>query len=274
MEELRQLNASLKATGIVPVVDLVLNHRVRADIKEWMAWLQHEMGFQGFRFDFVRGKFCTVTYGPRKQSLKLQTPAVYMPFGLSSFRDEATGLVTDSVEVSLRGWDDPSNSSMQQLYNVLQQIDEAVLQSAEQQSQELFGKPMGRGILQEFQRQLLKRRDEKFPPLWKSKAGVNMQGQLPRVYDVQDKTQAQELGYITKGTTAKLLVTMPSMYLISKSYGLSCRLVQVLVTHRPMQDEGCQLRDDDDDCNSHDDSTTTTTTAAIMVEEDDGDSDF
>ena len=31
------------------------NEEVRAALKEWLTWLRHEIGFMGWRFDFVKG---------------------------------------------------------------------------------------------------------------------------------------------------------------------------------------------------------------------------
>lgn len=101
------------------------------------------------------GKFIRITYGPKKQTLRLQSPAVYLPFGVSSFEDDK-GVTTQSLEVSLRGFDDPAQVAMQAFYKALQAIDEAILTAAEQNSKAWFGKDMSRALLQEFQRTLIK----------------------------------------------------------------------------------------------------------------------
>ena len=31
------------------------NEEVRAALKEWLIWLRQEVGFMGWRFDFVKG---------------------------------------------------------------------------------------------------------------------------------------------------------------------------------------------------------------------------
>ena len=31
------------------------NEEVRAALKDWLSWLRHEIGFMGWRFDFVKG---------------------------------------------------------------------------------------------------------------------------------------------------------------------------------------------------------------------------
>lgn len=31
------------------------NEELRAALKDWLQWLRHEMGFMGWRFDFVKG---------------------------------------------------------------------------------------------------------------------------------------------------------------------------------------------------------------------------
>lgn len=217
------------------------------------------------------GKYVRIGYGPKKATLKLQvggrpppqcclslcdtcpgcllsvlqSPAVYLPFGVSSFEDDK-GETTQSVECSLRGYDDPDNASMQAFYKALQAIDEAVLAAAEANATAWFGKEMPRALLQEFQRTLVKApRDPKYAPLFKAKAVKDFRtGEFPKVFDAADKQTVLPLEYIVKGTSAKLCVVLPSIYLINKTFGISARLHQLLVTHRPAQEEGCLIQSD------------------------------
>ncbi|WIA15733.1 hypothetical protein OEZ85_002350 [Tetradesmus obliquus] len=196
------------------------------------------------------GKFVRVTYGPKKLPLKLQTPTVSLPFGVSTYKDESTGVSSESLDMSLRGYDDASNGPMQALFKVLQAIDEKILQAAEANSEAYFGKKMSRELLAEFQRTVLKwsRNTEKnWPPTFKVKVAKDYSGQMPQVYDAADKTTVHDASYIVKGSTAKLIFTFNSMYIISKTFGLSSRLVQAVVLSRPLADEGCMFIDDGDE---------------------------
>lgn len=190
------------------------------------------------------GKFIRVCYGPKKATLKLQSPALYMPFGLSSFEDDK-GVTTQSVEVSLRGHEEPG--SVHAFYRALQAIDAAILQAAEANSRAWFGKEMPRALLQEFQRTLVKPpRDPRYAPLFKAKVVKDFKtGELPKVFDLADRATVQPPEYLVKGTTGKVIVTLPSVYLINKTFGVSARLAQALVLSRPAQDEGCLIVSDD-----------------------------
>ncbi|KAF6252705.1 hypothetical protein COO60DRAFT_1643833 [Scenedesmus sp. NREL 46B-D3] len=197
------------------------------------------------------GRYIRICYGPKKQTLKLQSPVVYMPFGLSSFQDDK-GDITQSIEVSLRGYDDPSRPATQGFYKALQAIDEAILSAAEANSKAWFGKELPRALLQEFQRTLVKPpKDPKYAPLFKAKAARDFKtGEMPKIFDAADTKTVHELDYIVKGTSGRIIVTMPSIYVISKTFGVASRLVQMVVTNRPVQEEGCLFvadGDDDDD---------------------------
>jgi len=46
--------------GPAPNIDHT-NEKVRSDLKEWLQWMQYDVGYQGWRFDFVKGfagEFC------------------------------------------------------------------------------------------------------------------------------------------------------------------------------------------------------------------------
>jgi hypothetical protein len=194
------------------------------------------------------GKYVRVCYGPRKVTLKLQSPEVYLPFGVSSFEDDK-GVTTQSIEVSLRGHDEADKPGMGAFYAALQAIDEAILTAAEVNSKAWFGKELSRPLLQEFQKPLVKPpKDPKYAPLFKAKAVKDFKTQeMPKVFELGNTKDVLPIEYIVRGTTGKILVTMPSIYLIGKTFGVAARLLQMVVTSRPVQDEGCLILPDDDD---------------------------
>lgn len=193
------------------------------------------------------GKYVRIGYGPKKAPLKLQSPTLYMPFGVSSFEDDK-GVTTQSIEASLRGYDEDDKPAMQAFYKALQAIDQAILSAAEANSKAWFGKELSRALLAEFQRTLVKPpKDIKYAPLFKAKAVKDFKsGEMPKIYDAADTSIVHPLDYVVKGTSGKILVTLPSIYLISKTFGVSARLLQMVVTNRPVQEEGCLLLPDDD----------------------------
>jgi hypothetical protein len=194
------------------------------------------------------GKYIRVCYGPKKSNLRLQSPNVYMPFGVSSFEDDK-GVTTQSIEVSLRGHDDPAKPVMQLFHNVLHAIDEAILDAAEANSKAWFGKELPKALLRDLQKTLIKPpRDPRYAPLLKTKAVRDYKtNEMPRIFDIHDMQTVHGLDYIIKGTTGKITFILPSIYLIQKTFGVSARLLQVVVTNRPALDEGCLLVPDDDD---------------------------
>jgi len=52
----RQVQQRYELTLSYPAVDLHhTNDELRAALKDWLLWLRHEIGFMGWRFDFVKG---------------------------------------------------------------------------------------------------------------------------------------------------------------------------------------------------------------------------
>lgn len=109
-------------------------------------------------------------------------------------------------------------------------------------------------------------KDPKYAPLFKAKAVKDFKtGEMPKIFDITDLKTVLPLEYIVKGTTAKLLVCLPSIYLINKTYGISARVLQAFVVNRPAEADGCLMVPDDEDISTTDPSSSNTDAQQLDV---------
>jgi hypothetical protein len=194
------------------------------------------------------GKIVRLSYGPTKQPVRIQTPVLYLPFGVSKYVDEKTGETTQSLDCAFRDMD--NDPKMQAFYDTIQKVDDILLQTCVERSTEWLGKPMSADVITEFFRPLIKPpRDPKYSPLFKIKVvplpGTNA---LPKIFDMKDTTTPiDDLDYIVKGTSAKFIVTIPSVWFVNKTFGVSARLFQGVVTSRPVSTNAYAFAQEDPD---------------------------
>jgi hypothetical protein len=189
------------------------------------------------------GKMVRVTYGPNKQPLRIQSPDLYLPFGVGAYADEKTGEVVYSIDAALKGYQD--NPKVKAFHEMLTAIDDRIVGTCVERSPEWLGKPMGREVVQEFFRPLVKPpRDEKYSPLFKIK--ITNTGAPPRVFDMKDPGNPKDLDFVIKGSTARFIVTIPSVWFVNKTFGVSARLFQAAVTSRPIQNENFAFAEEED----------------------------
>lgn len=195
------------------------------------------------------GKSVRISYGPNKQPVRIQTPALYLPFGVSKYTDEKTGETTQSIDASFRGLD--TDPKMQTFYNIVKAIDEQVMTTCVERSTEWLGKPMSLDVIKEFFRPLVKPpKDEKYSPLMKIKVvALPGGGQMPKIFDARDTSTPVDgnLDYFCKGSVAKFIVTIPSVWFVNKTFGVSARLFQSVVMSRPVSNESFAFAQEDPD---------------------------
>lgn len=195
------------------------------------------MNFDSVSKNKMGGKMVRITYGPNKQPIKIQTPELYLPFGVGTYTDEKTGECTQSMDVAFRGYEE--DAKVKAFYNVMQDIDRKLVTTCVERSSEWLGKSMSTEVIREFFRPLVKPpKDEKYSPLMRIKVvPLNRSGQTPKIFDVHDVRDAKDLAYMVKGTVAKFIITIPFVWFVNKTFGGSNRLFQAAVVSRPIVNE-------------------------------------
>lgn len=205
------------------------------------------LNFEPVSKNKMGGKMVRITYGPNKQPVRIQTPDLYLPFGVGTFTDDKTGEVVYSIDAALKGFKE--NPKVIKFHEVLNSIDEKILQTCSESSVEWLGKQMSMEVIREFFRPLIKPpKDEKYSPLFKIKiTPVNKTGTLPKVFDMADPANPKDMDFVIKGSSARFIVTIPSVWFVNKTFGVSARLFQAAITSRPIQNESFAFSKEDGD---------------------------
>lgn len=175
---------------------------------------------------------------PSGGKVRVQTPVMRAPFGLSTFNDAQTGSSSMSLDLSFNGYE--TNERLAGFMQKCRDLDEVVLDMAQQQSEDLFGKSLSKEILQEFHRPVTRDpSDPKYAPTVRLKITP-----YTEVYD--ENHQRCDPESITKGATVRAIIE-PSFWIVNKSFGVSLRIVQLAIVNRPAGLSGFAFADDDDD---------------------------
>ena len=173
-----------------------------------------------------------------KARVRVQTPIMRAPFGLSRFDDATTGNASYSLDLSFNGRD--QNVKLDKFLGTCRALDEYVLNVAEERSEEWFGKKMSRDILREFHRPVV--RDASDP----SKYEPTVRLKVTPYSEVYDEERSRvEMDSLVKGCTARAIFE-PSFWMIGKSFGISLRIIQVAIVSRPSDISGFAFAEDGD----------------------------
>ena len=88
-------------------------------------------------YDGRKISLCTTDDG----LMKFQIPRMYMPFGVSGFTPEV-GATKYNIDFAMKGWDEEENY-VRKFYETLREIENKVIESVSEQSEQIFGKKMG-----------------------------------------------------------------------------------------------------------------------------------
>ena len=177
------------------------------------------------------GKIVNLSY-PGARRIQLQTPTVSLPFGVNEpFKGGNGGDVQSySVDLSFRGYDE--SSAMAAFLAKMREIDAIVLKKACENSPEWFGKQTSAEVIQELYRPLVRdAKDPQYAPTMKVK--IPVVGGVPSASFFDEDRGPVQMDYLTKGTTAKFIIEVSSVWFVNKNFGVTWRLVQALVVSRP-----------------------------------------
>ena len=183
------------------------------------------------------GKIVYLIYNNTSR-LKLQTPVMSAPFGVSRY-DDANNGSSFSLDASFKGLD--TNAKLANFLVKCREFDEWMLDAATQHSKAWFGKEMGRELVTEFYRKLVREpNDPKYAPTIRLKLTPNTE-----IYD--EHQNRVDMNYLVKGCTFRAIVEPGSVWFVGKNFGVSFRIVQVAVISRPDGIAGFAFKTEEDE---------------------------
>jgi Family of unknown function (DUF5871) len=197
------------------------------------------------------GKSIKMSYDGIRGYVRIQTPPLYLPFGLSIYDEEDRNKASTSLDCSLRA-DGEDSEKMNKFLSMMQSLDSAVFEHCVVNSMDCFGKKMAPEVLREdFFRPIIRPGREKpdgtsWPPQMRVKVS---QMALPKVFD-SDRNEIpweSEAGQY-KRHTVRLILQLQPIWFVQKTFGMSLRLHQMIILDAPDTDERCMFVDDGDFC--------------------------
>lgn len=184
------------------------------------------------------GKIVYVTYNNNSR-LKLQTPIMAAPFGVSRF-DDANNGSSFSLDLSFKGSD--TNIKIGNFLGKCREFDELMLDVATKNSKAWLGKETSKELVGEFYRKLIRESSDptKYAPTMRLKLTPNTE-----IYD--EKSNRVDLNYITKGSTLRAIVEVSSVWFVGKNFGVSFRIAQLAVVSRPDGLAGFAFKTEDEE---------------------------
>jgi hypothetical protein len=169
------------------------------------------------------GKAVYLNAGDNKK-LYLQFPFMRSPYGMSAFTDEATGRTSYSLDLSF----DPDNAEAMELHAKLKELDDIIVNTVAENSEEWLGKSFNVEVLkQALYKPMVRPGKEQYPSTIKLKILTKPDGSfVPESYSMQK--QPVPLDSIEKGQKAMAIVDLNQIWFIDNKFGVTIRLQQVL----------------------------------------------
>jgi len=160
--------------------------------------------------------------GPGNKKLIFQLPQLRAPFGLSEYKDEASGRVSYTLPLSL---DKP------EVCEALAKLDARVLDHLAAHSEEILGKKMSREVISEgmYKSCVKPSAKEGYAPVLNLKVLLNKDGSIAtEAYN--SKREAVPLTSIEKGQALSAIIELNQIWRTPAGVGVSVRVHQVLLT--------------------------------------------
>jgi len=170
------------------------------------------------------GKAVYLNSGDNKK-LFLQLPYMRSPYGLSAFTDEGTGRTSYSLDLSF----DPDNAEAMALQEKLKELDDIIVNTVAENSEEWLGKSFNVAVLKEaLYKPMVRPGKEQYPGTLKLKILTKPDGSfVPEAYN--NLRQPVPLDSVEKGQKVLTIVDLNQIWFIDNKFGVTVRLQQALL---------------------------------------------
>lgn len=198
------------------------------------------------------GKQAYLNYDAR--ALVMQVGSLPTPFGLSVY--DKTTPVKYSVELNMRGYDDPTNSpKVAAIYQALSTLDEYMIEQGVKNSRQWFKADLTRDVVKAFYTPTIRfARDAEgnlkpYPPTLKIQLRQRDGKFETLVYDDKKRpmTDIPMEDILVKGAQLTCLIQCTGVWFAGSKYGLSWKAVQIRADKLPESIRGFAFLDDGDD---------------------------
>jgi hypothetical protein len=170
------------------------------------------------------GKQSFVSLEGCKEKVLMQIPSMTSLWGIQTFQETSTGQVMSyTVDLSFRNMED--DPKLQEFYETVKYIDDTLLETAVKKSEEWFGKELDAGVVREFMRPLLRQPNPDYAPTIRLKI-PSVNGK-PMCAFFDESRKATTMDYCSrKGTKAVAIVELSPVWFVSKSFGVTMKVLQ------------------------------------------------
>jgi hypothetical protein len=182
----------------------------------------------------------------RNTRIVLQTPTCHVPFGVNPYTESTTGEIQSyTIDLSFRGYE--SDPKMAQFLEKMMRLDDIMIEAATTKSKEWFGKDIGRDIVCEFYRRLVKEHPTgQWPPTLKVKIPLKMGTNVPDCAFFDENKNPCTIDQIVKGCRVKMILELSSVWFVgNKNFGVTWRALQCAIMTKPQKLMGYAFAEDE-----------------------------
>jgi hypothetical protein len=171
--------------------------------------------------------------------LRITTPRMYMPFGVSGFTPEV-GQTKYNIDFSMKGHDEEGNY-VKKFHDTLRSIENKIIESVAEQSETIFGKTMTKDELVPMFNSNIKESPDR-EPKFRVKVDTTIDGDIKASVCDPEKnvlSDSAENGLYARNT-GLAIVELNSVYFLNRKFGITWKLYNLMV-FEPQRLKGFQF---------------------------------
>lgn len=211
-------------TGVRWISRVLKPHEVEVEQLVFGQPQRHPRG--GARIPMVYGKTNSI---PNKNTLKVQTPLVRLPFGLSKFGDFSTSAFRLALSLETNEGDQQHQQAIEELKDMIRSVEERTRKEAQDQAEVWFDYRQSPEVLQATFKSSLRQVD-KYPPLISLRIPMFQDHTTVEVYYGQEEAK---LDALQPNCQVVAIIEPRSVWIVNHNWGIVWNAVQIKLVHKP-----------------------------------------